>query len=91
MSDKPMMHNVQTDWERVDAMSDADIDTSDIPPLTEGFFKRAKPRLPRQRVTTTVQIDADVLRWFKAQEGDYEQRLNAALRIYAEAHQAASR
>lgn len=86
-----MTNTSQTDWDRVDAMSDADIDTSDIPPLTDTFFKRAKLWLPRQRVTTTLQIDADVLHWFKAQGDDYEQRLNAALRIYAEAHEAASR
>lgn len=90
MSDKPMRNTSRTDWKRVDAMADEDIDTSDIPPLTDAFFKRAKLRLPQRRVTTTLQIDADVLNWFKAQGDDYEQRLNAALRIYAEAHQAAS-
>ncbi|HEU5014067.1 MAG TPA: BrnA antitoxin family protein [Roseiflexaceae bacterium] len=91
MSDKPMTNTSQSDWERVDAMEDEDIDTSDIPPLTDAFFKRAKLRMPRQRVTATLQIDADVLDWFKAQGDDYEQRLNAALRIYAEAHKAARR
>jgi hypothetical protein len=32
----------ETDWERLDAMSDEDIDFSDIPELTEEDFKRAK-------------------------------------------------
>lgn len=91
MSDKPTKHISKTDWERVDAMTDEDIDTSDIPPLTDTFFKRATLRLPRQLVTATFQIDAEVLDWFKAQGDDYEQRLNAALRIYAEAHKVASR
>lgn len=91
MNDKPMTNTSQTDWDRVDAMSDEDIDTLDIPPLTGTFFERAKLRLPHQRVTTTLQIDGDVLQWFKAQGDDYEQRLNAALRLYAEAHEAASR
>jgi hypothetical protein len=36
----------ETDWARVDAMTDDEIDTSDIPPLTEEFFARAKLRLP---------------------------------------------
>ena len=39
----------------------------------------------------TVQVDSDVLDWFKAQGENYEQRINAALRIYAEAHEAARR
>ena len=89
MSDKPMKNTSGTDWERVDAMEDEDIDTLDIPPLTDAFFKRARLRVPQHFVTATLQIDADVLNWFKAQGDDYEQRLNAALRIYAEAHKAA--
>ena len=72
-------------------MTDEDIDTADIPPLTDAFFKQAKLRVPDHVVTTTLRIDAEVLRWFKAQGDDYEQRLNAALRIYAEAHKAAGR
>jgi uncharacterized protein (DUF4415 family) len=80
-----------TDWERIDAMTDDEIDTSDIPPLTDTFFKRATIRLPKRLVTMTVQVDSDVLDWFKAQGQDYEQRINAALRIYAEAHKSAQR
>lgn len=88
MSDTPMNKPLETDWARIDAMSDAEIDTSDIPPLTEDFFKRAKVRRPTHTVAVTVQVDPDVLDWFKAQGDDYERRMNAALRIYAEAHKA---
>ncbi len=45
MSDTPMNKPSGTDWERVDALTDEEIDTSDIPPLTEEFFKRARVRL----------------------------------------------
>jgi addiction module HigA family antidote len=31
----------KTDWERLLKMNDLDIDTSDIPPLDEDFFRRA--------------------------------------------------
>jgi len=89
MSDTPMNKHSETDWARIDALTDDEIDTSDIPPLTDEFFKRAKVRLPQGKVAVTVQVDSDVLAWFKAQGEDYEQRMNAALRIYAEAHQAA--
>jgi hypothetical protein len=34
-----------TDWARIDAMTDDDIDTSDIPPLTDEFFSKAKLRM----------------------------------------------
>jgi uncharacterized protein (DUF4415 family) len=89
MSDTPMDKHSETDWARIDAMTDEEIDTSDIPPLTEDFFKRAKVRMPKRKVAVTMQVDPDVLDWFKAQGEDYEQRMNAALRIYAEAHKAA--
>ena len=87
MSDKRMNKPSETDWARIDAMTDDEIDTSDIPPLTEEFFKRATVRLPRHTVTVTIRVDPDVLAWFKAQGEDCEQRMQAALRIYAEAHQ----
>jgi len=40
----------ETDWARVDRMTDAEIDTSDIPPLDEAFFERAIKVLPRTKV-----------------------------------------
>jgi len=64
------------------------IDTTDIPALSESFFARATLRMPRQPIAITVRVDPDVLAWFKAQGEEYEQRINAALRIYAEAHKA---
>ena len=78
----------RTDWARVDTLTDETIDTSDIPPLTDAFFARARLRQPRQPVAVTLHVDPDVLVWFKALGDSYEQRINAALRIYAEAHQA---
>lgn len=42
----------RTDWERVDAMSDEEVEAAaksdpDNPPLTEEDFKRLKPRRPK--------------------------------------------
>jgi uncharacterized protein (DUF4415 family) len=76
----------KTDWERLEAMMDEEIDTSDIPPLDEAFFARATRRGPHSRVAVTVSVDADVLAWYRAQGSALQQRMNAALRIYAEAH-----
>jgi hypothetical protein len=36
----------RTDWSRIDAMTDDDIDTSDILPLTDEFFSKVKLRMP---------------------------------------------
>jgi uncharacterized protein (DUF4415 family) len=81
----------ETDWARVDALADAEIDTSDIPPLDDAFFARAKLRIPHDYISVTVQVDSDVWAWFQAQGEESENRLNAALRIYAEAHRVYSK
>ena len=66
MSDNAMKHTSQTDWDRLAAMTDEEIDYSDIPPLTEAFFARAQLMLPN-----AVGLDPDVLAWFKKQGRDY--------------------
>ena len=80
----------ETNWERVDALTDEMIDTTDIPPLSEDFFKRATLRMPQRFRTVKVQVDSDVWAWFEAQGDECERRLNSALRMYAEAHKAYS-
>lgn len=87
MNESSIQTPLETDWARVDAMTDEEIDTSDIPPLTETFFQRARVRMPKQRVT--VEIDTDLINWFQAQDKHYERRMNAALRIYVNAHESA--
>jgi uncharacterized protein (DUF4415 family) len=91
MSVSDMKKPSKTNWAYVEALTDQTIDTSDIPPLTESYFARAKLRLPRELVAVMVHLDPDVLAWFQAQGDEYEKRLNAALRIYVEAHRAYSR
>ena len=76
----------QTDWQRVDALTDDEIDTSDIPELDASFFANATWREPPQPPLVAIPIDPDVLEWFKSQGDEYERRMTAALRIYAEAH-----
>ena len=43
MSENDTLLSSETDWERLENMSDEDIDLSDIPELTEEDFKKAKP------------------------------------------------
>ncbi|MBN1582989.1 MAG: BrnA antitoxin family protein [Anaerolineae bacterium] len=83
-----MKNSSKTDWENLSQMSDAEIDYSDTPPLTERFFQEAKLWQPRPKVTVTVEMDADVLEWFKSESDNWEARLQAALRLYVEAHKA---
>jgi uncharacterized protein (DUF4415 family) len=81
-----MNNTSRTDWARIDAMSDEDIDTSDIPPLSEEFFAKAQLRVPKLPVQVSVQVDPETFAWFQAQGESAEQQMAAALKIYAEAH-----
>ena len=63
-------------------MPDKQIDTSDIAPLADDFWKGAL-RNPFYRPTkqaTTVRIDADVILWLKSSGKGYQTRINAILR-----------
>src|ERR1700709_1129788 len=72
----------RTDWSRIDAMTDEDIDTSDVPPLDASFFKETELRMPRAKPVITIRLDPDLLDWFKAQGKGYQTRINAVLRMY---------
>ena len=91
MSANDLKRPSETNWAKVDAMTDEEIDISDIPPLDEAFFANAKLRLPKGKVPVVISVDADVIAWFKAQGDEYQKLLNAALRIYAEAHKERAR
>ena len=83
-----MSKPTKTNLERFDAMTDEMIDTSETPPLTEEFFATAKWRMPKQKVKVTVEVEPEIVEWFKSQGENYQRDLAAALRIYAQAHQA---
>ena len=84
MNANTMNNTSKTDWERIDAMSDEDIDTSDIPPLSVEFWAKAKLRIPKQ-ITASVQIDPETFAWFQSQGENAAQQMSVALKIYAEA------
>jgi len=66
-------------------MADEEIDTSEVPPLTDDFFRRATWRKPTP-VSVTIRVDPEILAWFRAQGDAGERRLAEALRIYVDAH-----
>jgi uncharacterized protein (DUF4415 family) len=75
---------------RIAEMPDEDIDYSDIPPVADwSNAVRGKFYRPvKQQVT--LRLDADVLHWFKTQQGGkrgYQTRINAALRKFVKREQ----
>lgn len=87
MNASNMNKPTKTNLEYLDKMTDDMIDTSDIPILTEKFFANAQWRVPKLKVKITVEVEPEVLEWFRTQGDNCERYLSAALRIYAQAHQ----
>ena len=83
----------KSDLERIDKMTDDDIDYSDIPPLTDEQLASMQPlhkilpELIQQRTHVNISLDADVVKWFKQQTQNmsgrsYQSLMNSVLREY---------
>jgi uncharacterized DUF497 family protein len=76
--------SIKSDLTRIDRMRDADIDYSDIPPLDKTFLKKAATTWPPIKKQLTIRLDADVLKWLRAQGKGYQTRINRILRVVME-------
>ena len=74
----------RTDWKRVDALRDSDIDFSEMPELGPDFFARAII-WPGPKKQITLRIDPDVSKFFRKQGRRDQTAINAILRKYMEA------
>ncbi len=83
MSVKRSKRHSRTDWARIDAMKDAEIDYSDIPKLDTDFFREAI-RWPGPKKQITIRLDPDVLAFFRNRSKRYQTTINAVLRKYVE-------
>ncbi len=92
MSKTNTLEKFGTDVERLRNMKEEDIDFSDIPPITEDMFKNSLVRksfkpIPK-KMEKEILIDKDIIEFFKAQERDYQTKINQLLRAYMEVQQA---
>lgn len=65
------------------SMKDEDIDYSDIPELTEKFWKnavRGNPFFRPVKKAVSLRLDADVIAWLKKDGAGYQTRANNILR-----------
>jgi uncharacterized protein (DUF4415 family) len=74
----------KTDWKRIDARKDSDIDFSDASELGPDFFARAII-WPGPKKQITLRMDPDVLTFFRKHGRGYQSTINAVLRKYMEA------
>ena len=82
----PLTPELQAELDALAAMPDSEIDTTDIPEVTDwsgairgAFYKPIKKPI-------ALRLDADVLDWFQRQGPGYQTRINAALRAFVEQH-----
>lgn len=78
----PLTQAQQAELKALSEMQDSEIDTSDIAPLDDAFWKNAvqNPFCKPTKTSTTVRVDSDVLAWLKGQGKGYQTKMNAILR-----------
>lgn len=81
-----MKKESKTDWKRLSAMDDEQINTDYIDELDDAFFRDAQLKAPLKQ-PVTLRIDADVLAFFKSQGQGYQTRINKLLRKYMDTQQ----
>jgi uncharacterized protein (DUF4415 family) len=77
----------RTDWERVDALTDADIeaamrDDPDWKDFIDFDWSNAVAVYPQPKHAVSIRLDSDVLDFFKASGKGYQTRINAVLRHF---------
>ena len=94
MNKKYTSKDSQTDWQRITAMQDKDIDLSDIPEVTEDQMAGAKMRIggkpvAKGKVRVNIFLDAEVVAYFKAKAGGrgYQTLINESLKANIRDHE----
>jgi uncharacterized protein (DUF4415 family) len=79
----------KTDWDRINAMQDEDIDFSDAPEATEAQIARAVFRVggvpvDREKQVVNMVLDTAIVEYFKHEAGDqgYQALISVALLDY---------
>ncbi len=85
----------RTNWKRLRSMTNKKIRMAlnsdpDIIPTDQAFWAKAKLVMPRSKKTVTMRLDADLLDWFRRNQG-YQTRINAILRAYMDAKRTSGR
>ena len=85
-------HRGKTDWARVDAMTEEEIEAAalsdpDAQPMdvdAPDFWDEAVVVIPSRNLVC-LRIDLDVLHWFQSQGKGFQARMNSVLRAHMEA------
>ena len=72
----------KTRLSEIESLPEDAIDTSEIPELDDDFWENTRRIAPENY----LQIEHEVLEWFKRRGQDYHEQINTVLRAYMESH-----
>jgi uncharacterized protein (DUF4415 family) len=80
--------HLQAELKALGKLRDEDIDTSDIPEITDTEWLKRKvgPIYRPTKKSISLRVDADVLDWFKRKGRGYQTTINRVLREYFASH-----
>jgi uncharacterized protein (DUF4415 family) len=79
----------KTDWKRLDALTDEDIEASiaddpDWQKFKDLDWSKAVLVIPPKKKAISIRVDEDVLDYFKTEGAGYQRRINAVLRSFVQ-------
>ena len=83
---KPLTPALQTELDALAVMPESEIDTTDMPPITDWSKAVRGPFYRPIKRPLSLRVDADIIDWFQRQGQGYQTRMNFALREYIERH-----
>lgn len=69
----------KTNWTKVDALTDDDIDYSGSPEITEEMFKVMKKFEAPKKITVNLRMDQEIVDFFKEHSKQYQTKINEVL------------
>ena len=72
----------KTNFNKINKLTDNDIDYSDIPETDEEFWSDAQVLFPSKKTHLSIRLDDDIISWFKQFGRGYQTKINAVLRSY---------
>jgi uncharacterized protein (DUF4415 family) len=79
-----MKSNSRTNWAKIDAMSDEDIDYTDSPEIPSNIIEMMQP-WEFEKKGIFIRLDADIIEFFKKNSKHYQTKINAVLKAYKSA------
>jgi uncharacterized protein (DUF4415 family) len=75
---------LQRELKTLEALPDDEIDTSEIPEITDADWRSRKVGTLYRPIkkSVTIRLDSDLIAWFKARGRGYQTAINRALREY---------